>query len=243
MIALLRKEVVGFLSSLIGYIVIAVFLASVSLVMWVFPGGLNVLDAGYANMDTLFIMAPWVLIFLASAITMRSFSEERRTGTLELLLTKPLTDWHIIISKYLASFLLVIFALIPTLIYYYTINKLAVPEGNVDHGAIWGSYLGLLFLAGGLIAIGTFASSLSQNQIVSFIIAVFISCMIYVGFDQIGSYDLFGTWDSLILNLGINAHYISISRGVIDTRDLIYFLSLIALFLLLTKVKLESRKW
>lgn len=243
MFTLLRKEINSFLSSLIGYIVIAVFLAAISLFMWVFPGSFNILESGYATIDTLFIIAPWVFMFLAPAVTMRTFSEEKRTGTLELLLTKPLSDWQIIGAKYAAGFLLVLFSLIPTLVYYYTVWQLGSPPGNLDSGATWGSYIGLLFLGGGFVAIGIFASSLSENQIVAFIIGVFLSFFCYVGFEQIASFSLFGTWDSLILLLGINEHYISMSRGVIDTRDVLYFASLIAFFLLLTRLRIQSRKW
>lgn len=243
MLTLLRKEVASFLNSLIGYIVIAVFLVAIGLFMWIFPGSYNVLDAGYSNIDTLFIIAPWVFMFLAPAVTMRSFSEEERTGTFELLATKPLTDWQIIIAKYGAGFFLVLFSLLPTLIYFYTVYSYGATPGNIDTGATWGSYIGLLFLGGAFVSIGIFASSLSPNQIVSFIIAVFLSFFVYVGFEQIADFDLFGGFDSVIMNLGINEHYISISRGVIDTRDVIYFLSVIAVFLLFTKFKLQSRKW
>ncbi len=240
---LYRKEINAFLSSLIGYVVIAVFLAAISLFMWVFSGDFNILDGGYANIDTLFVIAPWVFMFLAPAITMRSFSEEQRTGTLELILTKPLTDIQIILAKFLAGFTLVLFALLPTLFYYYTVHELGSPKGNIDTGAMWGSYLGLLFLAGGFVAIGLFSSSLSNNQLIAFIIGVFLSFFCYIGFEQISSFDLLGTLDALVLNLGINEHYISMSRGVIDTRDLMYFLGLIAFFILLTRLKLQSRKW
>ncbi|MDR9487901.1 gliding motility-associated ABC transporter permease subunit GldF [Salibacter sp.] len=243
MLTLLRKEIAAFLSSLIGYIVIGVFLITISLFMWVFPGSYNVMDSGYANIDTLFIIAPWVFMFLAPAVTMRSFAEEQRTGTIELLITKPLSDLQIILSKFLAGFLLVIFSLLPTLIYYFSIYELGSTTGNIDTGAVIGSYIGLLFLAGCFVAIGIFASSLSQNQIISFIIAMFLSFFCYVGFEQIASFDLMGSFDSVIMNLGINEHYISISRGVIDSRDIIYFLSLIAVFIMLTKLRLESRKW
>jgi ABC-2 type transport system permease protein len=243
MLALLLKEINSFLSSLIGYIVIGLFLLAISLFMWVFPGNNNVIDAGYANIDTLFVMAPWVFMFLVPAITMRSFAEEKRTGTIETLLTRPLSDLQIIIAKFLAGFVLVLFSLIPTLIYYFSVNALGSPPGNIDSGGMWGSYIGLLFLGGGFVSIGIFSSSLSDNQIISFIIGVFLSFFCYLGFDSLASLELFGKVDSLILFLGINEHYISLSRGVIDSRDMVYFLSLIALFTILTKIVLESRKW
>ena len=246
MLVLLKKELNSFLSSLIGYIVISVFLTSIGLFMWVFPsstGNFNVLDAGYANIDTLFIIAPWVFMFLVPAVTMRSFSEEKRAGTIEILLTLPLSDWQIIFAKYLAGFLLVLFSLLPTLVYYFSIRTLGNPQGNIDTGGMWGSYFGLLFLAGGFVAIGIFASSVTNSQIIAFILAVFLSFFCYIGFESISSLDLFGSVDALILKLGINEHYISMSRGVIDTRDVIYFASLAGVFLLLTKTVMESRKW
>ena len=240
---LLKKEINNFLNSLIGYIVIIVFIMSISLFMWVFPGGFNVLDEGYANIDTLFMIAPWVFMFLAPAITMKSFSEEQRTGTIELLSTKPLSVWQIILAKYFAGFLLVLFSLIPTLIYFFSIFYLGSPQGNIDVGAMWGSYLGLLFLSGGFVAIGVFASSITDSQIVAFILALFLSFFCYVGFESISSLDFLGPIDSLLVKLGIQEHYTSMSRGVIDLRDVLYFVSLSLIFLLFTKTKLESRNW
>lgn len=243
MFTLLKKEISAFLSSLIGYIVMIVFVTTIGLFMWVFPGNFNVLEAGYANIDTLFIIAPWVFMFLAPAITMKMFSEEKRTGTIELLLTKPLSDWDIILSKFLAGFLLVLLSLIPTLVYYFSVHFMGAQIGNIDTGGMWGSYLGLLFLSSAFVAIGLFASSITSSQIVAFILAVFLSFFCFIGFESISSFDLLGSLDSLILKLGINEHYISMSRGVIDTRDVIYFVSLSGFFLLLTKTVLESRKW
>lgn len=243
MIALLRKEISSFLSSLIGYLVISVFLLAIGLFMWVFPGTSNVLDAGYANIDTLFTIAPWVFMFLIPAITMRAFAEEKRTGTIEQLLTRPLSDLSIVLAKFFAGIILVLFSLVPTLIYYFSIRYLGNPPGNIDSGAVWGSYIGLLFLASGFVAIGVFASSITDNQIIAFIVGVFLSFFCYIGFESISSLELFGKIDSLILGLGINEHYISMSRGVIDSRDMIYFLSLMGVFILFTKIVLESRKW
>jgi ABC-2 type transport system permease protein len=242
MTALLRKEISVFFSTLTGYLAIVVFLAAISLFMWVFPGDFNVLDSGYANIDTLFVIAPWVFMFLIPAVTMKSFSEEWRNGTIELLLTKPLTDWQIILAKFIAGLLIVLFSLIPTLIYYWSVKTLSLAPG-IDEGATWGSYFGLLFLASGFVAIGVFASALSRNQIVAFILAVFLSFFFYVGFEQISSFSSIIGMDSFIIQLGINEHYISMSRGVIDTRDLLYFISLSGFFLFLTKLKLDSFKW
>ncbi len=243
MYALLKKEISSFLSSLIGYIVITVFLLSVGLFMWVFPGDSNVLDNGYSNIDGLFVVAPWVFMFLIPAITMRSFSDEKKSGTIELLLTRPLTDLQIILSKYLAGFILVLFSLIPTLIYYVSVHFMGNPSGNIDTGGMWGSYIGLLFLASVFVSIGIFASSITENQVVAFIVAVFLCFFSFIGFDSISGLDLFGKVDTLIMSLSVNEHYISMSRGVIDTRDVFYFLSVIGIFILFTKTTLESRKW
>ena len=211
--------------------------------MWVFPSDYNVLDNEYATLGPLFSLAPWVFMFLIPAITMRLFADENKTGTIELLLTKPITDLHIIGAKYLAGVILVLFSLLPTLIYYVVVYQLGAPEGNLDQGGTWGSYLGLLFLASAFVAIGLFSSSLSDNQVISFIIAVFISFFAYIGFDFISSLALFGNFDLLVQKLGISEHYGSMSRGVIDSRDALYFFSVIAFFFMLTKLKLSSRNW
>ena len=240
MFPLLIKEIRSFLSSLIGYIAICVFLLLLGLFMWVLQMDSNVLANGFASIDPLFAIGPWVFLFLIPAITMRSFSDEKKSGTIELLLTRPLTDLQIILAKYLAGVTLVIFSLVPTFIYYYTVQQLSLPPG-IDAGGTWGSYIGLLFLAGAFVSIGIFASSLTENQVVAFIVAVFLCVFCYMGFEWISQ--LFGSMDTFLLSLGINEHYISMSRGVIDTRDMLYFISLIAVFIALTKTMLESRKW
>lgn len=240
--ALLLKEVRVFLSSVIGYVVIGVFLLLTGLFMWGFPGNLNVLDQGYATMDTLFYVAPWVFMFLVPAITMRSFSEEKRTGTLELLLTRPLTDLQVVLAKYLAGVVLVLLALLPTLIYYYSVWQLGNPPGNIDVGGTWGSYLGLFFLGGGFTAIGIFASVLTDNQVVAFILALLLCFICYSGLDMLADFEYFGTFDDVLQQLSIAAHYDSMSRGVIDTRDVVYFLSLSGIFLALTRGVLQNRK-
>ena len=243
MYALFNKEINGFLNSLIGYIVIIVFLVVIGLFLWVVPLQFNILDFGYASIDGLFILAPFVFLFLIPAITMRSFADERKSGTLELLMTQPLTDLQVILAKYFAGVVLVIFSLVPTLIYTISVYRLGLPVGNLDMGGMWGSYIGLLFLGSTFVAIGIFASSVSDNQIVSFIIAVFFCAFFYIGFELFYTFILSGKIGLAIQSIGINAHYSSISRGVIDTRDLIYFISISVFFILLTKISLESRKW
>jgi ABC-2 type transport system permease protein len=243
MLTLLKKEISSFLSSLIGYIVITVFLLINGLFLWVFQGDFNILDFGYANLDGLFMIAPFVFLFLIPAITMRLFAEEKRTGTMELLLTKPLTEFEIVMAKFLSGLILVIFSLLPTLVYFFSVYQLGMPKGNLDAGGIWGSYAGLLFLGASFVAIGMFASTITDNQIVSFIIAVFLCGFLYIGFDFIYSFALFGKVDLLIKSLGMNDHYVSMSRGVLDTRDMIYFLGLISFFILLSRYSIERRKW
>ena len=243
MYALFKKEINNFLSSLIGIMVVVVFLLITGLFLWVFKSDFNITAYGYANLDSLFILAPWVFLFLVPAVTMRFFAEEKRTGTIEMLLTKPLSDWQIVCAKYLAGIALVLLALIPTLIYYISVSQLAMPVGNVDHGGIWGSYIGLFFLSSAFVSIGVFCSSITNNQILAFILSVFLCGFLFIGFEFIYSMSLFGKVDLFIQQLGMSAHYSSMSRGVIDTRDLIYFLSVIVLFLSLTKLTLSSRKW
>lgn len=242
MLALLRKEVRAFLSSLIGYIAICVFLLMLCIFLWLLPGDTNILDNGFASLDPLFALAPWVFLFLIPAITMRSFSEERRSGTIELLMTRPITDLQVVLAKFLAGFILVLFSLIPTLIFFYSVHALGIPPG-MDTGGTWGSYLGLLFLAAAFVAIGIFSSSVTDNQVVAFIVSVVLCFFFYMGFQFIGELPFLSGIDHLVLALGINDHYISLSRGVIDSRDMLYFLSLIGVFILLTKTILESRKW
>jgi len=240
---LLIKEVNAFLSSLIGYVVMVVFLLLSGLFLWVFEGDTNILHSNYADLSPFFYIAPWVFLFLIPAISMRSFAEEKKANTLELLLTKPLSLNQLILGKFFAGFILVLITLIPTLIYVITIYNLGNPVGNLDMGGTWGSYIGLLFLSASFLAIGVFSSSITSNQIIAFILATFLSFFFFIGFESIASFKLFGSLDTYLIDIGINAHYQSLSRGVIDTRDLIYFLTLILVFFLSTKLVIKSRMW
>ncbi len=243
MYSLFKKEITSFLSSLSGFVVIIVFLIANGLFLWVFKGNLNIMDNGYATLESLFILAPWVFLFLIPAITMRTFAEEKKSRTMELLLSRPLSDMQIVLAKYFAAMVLILLAILPTLIYFYSISRLGSPRGNIDSGGTWGSYIGLLFLAGIYAAIGIFVSSLTENQIVSFIISLLLCFLFYIGFDYLSSLDVFGGFSTFIIKLGINEHYRSMSRGVLDTRDILYYISVIFIFLLLTKIKLQSRNW
>ncbi|APG59351.1 gliding motility-associated ABC transporter permease subunit GldF [Christiangramia salexigens] len=242
MLAILNKEIRSFFSSISGYLVIGIFLLVSSLFLFVFSGSYNILDAGFADLKPFFDLAPWIFIFLIPAISMKSFADEKKMGTMELLLTKPIGLWKLILGKYLGVLLLVIMAIIPSLLFIYTINELGKPEGNWDLGASLGSYLGLILLGGCYSAIGIFASSLSSNQIVSFLLSVFLCFFCFYAFEALGEINFLGSSGYILESFGINFHYKSISRGVIDTRDLIYFVSLIFLFLKLTQMTLRNEK-
>jgi ABC-2 type transport system permease protein len=242
MLAVFQKEISLFLNSLIAYIVIGVFLTGIGLLTWIFPNT-NVLDYGYASLDTLFDLGPYVLMFLIPAITMRTLAEERKTGTIELLLTRPLTDWDIVFGKFLASWALVIFSILPTIIYYISVYQLGNPIGNIDTPGIIGSYVGLILLGGLFAAIGMFASSLTDNQIVSFILAVFFCFIFFDGFEAMANIDVWGTLSLYISQIGIVYHYNTLSKGLLDLRDLVYFFSVMAFFLATTFTIIRSRKW
>jgi len=230
-LTILKKEITSYLSSLVAYVTIGVFLLVSGLFLWVFPDS-SILNYGYATLNSLFSTAPYLFMFLVPAITMRSLAEERKEGTFELLLTRPLTDWQIVLGKYFASLVLVFFALIPTLVYYYSVYVLGTPQGNIDTGEVIGSYIGLFLLGSAFCAIGLFASSISKNQVIAFTIAVFLCFFFYSGFDSLSQ--LLSLQNLSLENLGINEHYQSVSRGVLDTRDLVYFILLTGLFLCLT---------
>ena len=241
MYSILRKEFNAFLSSPVAYVVLGVFLVATGLFVWVFPDS-SVLDYGFADLQTLFNTAPWIFLFLIPAITMRTFAEEKKAGTIELLLTRPLTDGQIIGGKYLACLLLALLALLPTLLYYYSVYRLGSPEGNIDSAATVGSYLGLGLLAAVFAAIGIFASAITRDQIVAFLVAVVGCFLVYTGFDSLASV-FEGNAAYYIGQLGIAAHYRDLSKGLVDSRDLLYFLSLIVGLLWATRLVLRSRNW
>jgi ABC-2 type transport system permease protein len=242
MLQVLSKEFSSFLNSLIAYVVIGVFLLAMGLLMWVFPET-SVMDYGYADMQTLFSLAPYVFIFLIPAITMRSFAEEKKAGTMELLFTKPLSDWDIILGKYFSTFLLSLFALLPTLVYYYCLYMLGNPVGNLDTPGIIGSYIGLSMVAAAFCAVGIFASCITPNQIVAFVVGAFLCFLLFSGFDSISALPFWSANALAVKQWGVLFHYESMSRGLIDTRDVIYFFSLVLLVLSVTKLILGSRQW
>jgi ABC-2 type transport system permease protein len=238
MFPIFKKEVNSFLNSLVGYIVIGVFLVATSLFLWVFKG--NVLDSGFAEMGTFFEMTPWIFMVIIPAITMRSFAEELRTGTIEFLFTKPLSHWQIILGKYLAACFLVFLALLPTLIYYYSVYQLGNPQGNLDSAGIFGSYIGLLLLGCVFAAVGTFTSALTDNQVVAFVVGVTLCFVLYSGISAVADLDLWGGFQYTFQQMGLNSQYNALGRGLVDSRNLIYFFSLIFLALYATKLRLEK---
>ncbi len=238
MLAIFTKELNAFFTSTIAYLVVGIYLLINGLLLWIFKDNLNILTAGFADLNSYFYIAPILLMFLIPAITMKSFAEEYQSGTIEILKTKPLTDWQIILGKFFAALVLVIMALLPTLTYVYTVYQLGNPVGNLDIGSTVGSYIGLLFLAASYVSIGLFTSTLSKNQIIAFIIGAFIIFILYMGVDALGS-SLEKTGYSL-QQFGINEHYKSMRRGVIDSRDILYFISLTFFFLFITKQQLKN---
>jgi len=238
--SIVLREIKSFFGSPIGYLVIVIFLLLNGLFLWVFDGEYNILKSGFADLSPFFTLAPWILIFLIPAVTMKSFSDEKKQGTIELLFTKPLSVWQIVNGKFLGAFLLIVIAIVPTFVYVYVISSLGMPEGNIDMGSTIGSYFGLLFLVASYTAIGIFTSTLSENQIVAFILSVFLCFIFYYGFEGIASYAK--DFEEVIARVGMDYHFKSMSRGVIDTRDVLYFVSVAFLFLSFTVFKLKSLK-
>lgn len=235
MLSLLRKELNSFFGSITGYLVVTIFLLTTSLFLWVIPGNFNLIDGQRATLKGFFDLAPWLYLFLIPAITMRMFAEEKRMGTLEMIVTRPISAFGIVLAKYLSALILVIVSLLPTLIYFYSIHQLGNPIGNIDSGATWGSFMGLLLLASVYIAIGLFASILTSNQVISFLLAIALSYIMYLGVEFIAMVGFSTGIHNFLLKISINEHYQSISRGVIDSRDLLYFVAATLFFLFTTR--------
>ena len=238
--SIVLREIKSFFGSPIGYLVIAIFLLLNGFFLWVFDGEFNILKSGFADLSPFFTLAPWILIFLIPSVTMRSFSDEKKQGTIELLFTKPLSLWQIVNGKFLGAFLLIVIAIIPTVVYIYVISSLGMPEGNIDLGSTLGSYFGLLFLVSAYTSIGIFTSTLSENQIVAFLLSVFLCFLFYFGFQGMATYAT--GFEDAIARFGMEYHFKSMSRGVLDTRDILYFVSITVLFLSVTVFKLKSLK-
>ena len=238
MLAIFKKEFNSFFTSTIAYLTIGIFLLINGLFLWVFDDDFNILNAGFADLTSFFYLAPWILIFLIPAITMKTFADEFRSGTIEILKTRPITDVTLVLGKFFAILTLLIIVLIPTFVYAYSIHELGNPVGNLDYGSISGSYIGLLLLASSFASIGIFTSTLTKNQVVAFLLGIFVVFLFYYGFDAVSS--LFGDYSYTIKLFGMNEHFKSISRGVIDSRDVLYFMSIIIFFLFVSKQKLTN---
>jgi len=239
--AILQKELNAFFSSLTAYVIISFFLLLIGLWSWVFPDT-NVLDGGYADMQIFFRLSPYIFIFLVPAITMHTFAEEKSVGTLEILLTTPLSLPQIILGKYMACLIIIFLTLLFTSTYYFSVYHLGSPPGNIDTAAVIGAYMGLMLLAAVFAAIGLWASSLTQRQIVAFLLGVLTCFLLYQGFDAWTTLQTWKSYSLLIAQLGIHYHYEALSRGVIDTRDLLYFTSMIIVFLFATGLVLNYKK-
>jgi len=240
MLAIFRKEINSFFSSPVAYIIMAVFLTAIGMMLWVFPDT-SLLNEGYADLGTFFNLAPYVMLFLVPAVTMRSLAEERRSGTLEWLLTKPLSRRDLLLGKFLANWALVAALLLPTLIYYYSVYVLGSPVGNVDSAAVFGSYLGLLLLGGVFAAVGLFASSLNENQVVAFVLGVFLLFLLYIGLGALARLESLGGMAEPLSRLALDEQYRALGRGLVDSRNLVYLGSVMVLFLILTEWQLSTR--
>ncbi|MVM31029.1 gliding motility-associated ABC transporter permease subunit GldF [Spirosoma sp. HMF4905] len=239
MLPIFRKEINQFFSSPIAYIIMGVFLTAMGLLLWVFPDT-SLLENGYADMGTFFNLTPYLLLFLVPAITMRALADEVRSGTLEWLLTKPVSGWGIVVGKFLASWLLVIITLLPTLVYYFTLYKLGSPVGNIDSAGVFGSYFGLLLLAGVFVAVGIWASSFNDNQVVAFVLGAFFCFLLYIGLSALAGLSALGGLSYYLSLLALDEQYRALGKGVIDSRNVIYLFSLLILFLFLTTNRLKS---
>jgi len=240
--AIFLKELKGYLHSLVAYIAVVVFLAGIGLPMWIFPET-SVLDYGYADLSMLFTSAPYLLMFLAPAITMRSFAEEKRSGTLEILFTRPLSDMQVIGGKFLAAWAVMFIALVPTLTYYFSVSYLGNPPGNLDTPGIIGSYIGLVLLSGFFVSLGLVTSALTGSQVVAFLTGGVLCFLLFYGLDAMADLIFTGNASLIFRQVGVLYHYDALGRGLLDTRDLVYFISFTGLNLFITSLITGSRKW
>ena len=240
MLAIFKRELTSFFTSPIGYLVIGLFLILNGLFLWAFKGPFNIFDYGFADLSKFFLLAPWIFLFLIPAITMRSFSEERKLGTMELLFIKPISVWHTVMGKFLGTFALALIAIAPTVLYVFAVSSLGSTAGNLDIGLVWGSYLGLLFLVAAYTAIGLFASAITNNQIVAFLVGVLLCFAFYYGFEAVATLFTNGSTSLFVESLGMKSHFESNAAGVISTRDLIYFISLAICFLYAAVIHLNN---
>lgn len=241
MFAIYKKEVLSNFGNWSAWIIIAAFSIIGTLFLFFFENNSNIFDIGVASLQSYFVLVPWILLFIIPAISMRTIAEEQQNGTLTWLFSQPISVQNIVLGKYFSIWTIGILCLLPSLVYLYTLYILGIPEGNIDLGATLGSYLGLIFLIGAFSGIGILASSIATNQIVAYLLGVILSFIMYFGVEQIASYRLLGQADYLLQNLGFYKHYISFTRGLVDSRDLFYFILIIVITLCIS-INLVNKK-
>jgi len=242
MITLYKKELGGFFSTIIGPLIIGLFLLINGLLLWSNISEFNILDNTYASMDAFFIVSPLIFLLFIPAISMRSFSEEYNTGTIESLITKPIAPYKIVLGKFLAIFTLVVISIIPTFLYVITIYFIGETFGNLDLAGIFGSYIGLFMLSGIFTSISVYASSLTKNQVIAFILAIIISTIFYFGFDLLSKVKIFESINFILPKIGISYHYNIMSKGLLLLSDIIYFFSISFVFLKLTEIVIINKR-
>jgi ABC-2 type transport system permease protein len=242
MIAIFKKELWNYFGNRIAWIIIAVFSGISTLFLFFFENDSNIFDIGSASLQSYFVLVPWLLMFIVPAISMKTLAEEQQSGTLYWLFSQPLKISEIIVGKFLSIWLIGILCILPSLVYLYTVYILGVPVGNIDLGATFGSYLGLIILTAAFSAVGILASSLSQNQVMAYLLGIFLCFIFYFGIEQLASYKLLGSADYFLANLGFYQHFLAFTRGLIDTRDLSFFLLIIGICLFLAKIFVERKK-
>ena len=242
MFAIFKKELWSYFGNWSAWIIIAAFSLIGTLFLFFFENDSNIFDIGTASLQSYFVLVPWLLMFIIPAISMKTLAEEQQSGTLNWLFSQPVKISEIIGGKFLAVWLVGILCLLPSLVYLYTVYVLGVPEGNIDMGATLGSYFGLILLIAAFSAVGVLASSLSQNQIMAYLLGVFMCFILYFGIEQLASYKLLGGADYVLSNLGFYKHFLGFTRGLIDSRDVFYFLLMITLCLFLSNVFVEKKK-
>lgn len=240
--AILKKELWRYFSSWTAWVITAVFSVVSALFLFFFENNFNIFDIGIASLQSFFTLAPWIFMFLIPALSMQSIAEEEQKGTLQWLFAQPLRISEILWGKFLAVWVVGFICLMPSLVYLYTIYVLGVPEGNLDWGMTWGNYLGTIVLLGSFSALGILASAIANNQIVAYLIGLFLNFIFWFGFDQLASFRLMGSADYFIQNLGFQYHFSSFARGLIDTRDLFYFILIMVLSLSLSHLFIKRKK-
>ena len=242
MFVIFKKELWSYFGNWSAWLIIGAFSLIGTLFLFFFENDSNIFDIGSASLQSYFVFVPWLLLLIIPAISMKTLAEEEQSGTLQWLFSQPLLLLEIIVGKFLSVWLVGILCLLPSLVYLYTVYVLGVPEGNIDLGSTFGSYFGLLILIGAFSAVGVLASSLSRNQIMAYLLGVFLSFFLYFGIEQLASYKLLGGADYILSNIGFYQHFLAFTRGLIDTRDLFYFLLVIGICLFLSKIFVENKK-